>query len=115
MVYRDTATSENNNFIFDRILTPAATQQQVYDAAVAPIVDDVMLGCAIHCALCSPFFFAFLFIYFHSFPQRVKAEPTTDAHLKVLHVCMFTCVLASFQLCSCGVSMQSMHAGTTAR
>ena len=34
----------DSNFIFDRILTPAATQQHVYDAAVAPIVDDVMLG-----------------------------------------------------------------------
>ena len=40
---RDAAPGESQ-FIFDRVFAPEATQQQVYDASVAPIVDDVMLG-----------------------------------------------------------------------
>lgn len=41
---REGLNSEANNFIFDRILRPACTQQDVYEQSVAPIVDDVMLG-----------------------------------------------------------------------
>jgi hypothetical protein len=43
MLCRDGLATEAN-FIFDRIMPPDARQQEVYERAVAPIVDDVMLG-----------------------------------------------------------------------
>lgn len=33
-----------SKFMFDRILPPEASQQDVYNEAVRPIVDDVLLG-----------------------------------------------------------------------
>lgn len=33
-----------SEFYFDEVLRPAASQADVYEAAVAPVVDDVMHG-----------------------------------------------------------------------